>query len=149
MCIDCHLHFNFRIKCRLCISTWNFQVRNTLLLRHTIVQSTFIILIINLAPSITKYNYSKMSSQIKLLNLPWTFTRQELTRFLSRTLNTRVRFSKILYDKQNGLSRGIGVVQLDNDQITRDMLRRGTLNVDGRNVIVVKGLENNNRQVAS
>lgn len=82
-----------------------------------------------------------MSRAIKLLNLPWTFTKSELSKFLSRTLNTRIRFSRILYDKQTGLSRGIGIAQIENEEMYKDVLRRGTLSVEGRNVLVVKNIE--------
>lgn len=88
----------------------------------------------------------RMVQQIKLLNLPWTFTRQEVTRLLNRTLNTRLRYSRILYDKITGLSRGVAVVQFENEQLSKDMLRRGTLEIDGRTVIVVKGSEQTRQQ---
>lgn len=88
---------------------------------------------------LSSFDINNMSFQIRLLNLPWTYTRQELSKYLSRTFNTRVKYSKILYDKQTGLSRGIGIVNLESDKLTRDVVRRGSLVVEGRNVIVMKG----------
>lgn len=80
---------------------------------------------------------------IKLLNLPWTFNNQELARFISRTLNTRVRRARVLYDRQTGLSRGIGLVQLESDRVANDATKRGTLTAEGRTVRVVR---NNDQQ---
>lgn len=75
---------------------------------------------------------------LRLANLPWTMTRNELSRYISRMLDTRVRYSKVLYDKETGLSRGVAVVQLESDQLSRDILRRGSLTIEGRNVVVAK-----------
>ena len=80
---------------------------------------------------------------MRLANVPWTVTRQDLARHLSRTLDTRVRFARVLYDRETGLSRGVGVVQLDNEQLTKDVIRRGTLTIEGRTVIVSR--ENSTR----
>lgn len=74
----------------------------------------------------------------KLVNLPWTFSRHELSRHLSRTLDTRVRYAKILFDKQTGLSRGIAYVQVEGDKLWREAARRGSLSIDGRNVLVTR-----------
>ena len=78
------------------------------------------------------------SPGIRIINLPWTFTRQDLSRFVKRTLDTRVKFSKVLYDKSTGLSRGIGIIQLDNERLSKDVIRRGTLDVEGRTCIVLR-----------
>jgi hypothetical protein len=83
---------------------------------------------------------------LRLVNLPWTLSRQELQRILARTLDTRVRYSKILYDRDTGLSRGVGVVQLDSEQLTKDVVRRGTLNIDGRTVVVLRDNSRNERR---
>lgn len=75
---------------------------------------------------------------LKILNLPWTMSRQDLVRFLSRTLNTRITYSRIHFDKNSGLSRGVATVQLENEQLAADVIRNGTLEVEGRNAIVVR-----------
>lgn len=77
---------------------------------------------------------------IKLINIPWTVTRQDLMRIISRTLDTRVKSTRVLYDKETGLSRGIGLVMLESDKITKDFIRRGSITIEGRNVIVAKEL---------
>ena len=89
-------------------------------------------------------HFGNMGSIIKLINLPWTVTRQDLARQLNRILDTRVKYSRIMYDRETGLSRGIGVVQLDSEQLARDIIRRGTLDLGGRTVIVAR--ENRYRQ---
>lgn len=83
--------------------------------------------------------------QLRLINLPWQLTRNDLANIMSKILNTRVRYSKIIYDRRTGLSRGTAIVRLDSDRITKDTLRRGTLDINGRNVIVVKS-ENKEQQ---
>lgn len=86
---------------------------------------------------------------IRLVNLPWTLTRQELQKFLGRTLDARIRYTRILYDRETGLSRGIGVAQLESEQLTKDVLRRGTLSIDGRTILVSRETRiNQNRAVA-
>lgn len=74
------------------------------------------------------------STLLKLVNVPWNLGKTDLTRYLSRTLNSRVRYSKVLYDKTTGLSRGIALISLENDRLNNDVLKRGTLHIDGRNV---------------
>lgn len=83
-------------------------------------------------------------SGLKLINLPWTFTRQDLSRFLGRTLNTRPRFTKILYDNKTGLSRGIGIAYVDNEEGVRSLIRRGQLQIDGRSVMVNRTIDSKN-----
>lgn len=77
-------------------------------------------------------------SHVRLVNLPWNLSRQELTKFVSQYLDTRVRYCKIVYDKSTGLSRGIAIMQLDNEQVTRDLIRTGTLDIDDRSVSVAR-----------
>lgn len=77
-------------------------------------------------------------SQLRLINLPWQLTRQDLSATISKILNTRVRYSKIIYDRRTGLSRGTAIVRLESDRVTKDALRRGNLDINGRNVIVIK-----------
>lgn len=77
------------------------------------------------------------SPALKILNLPWTMSRQDLVRFLSRTLNTRVVYSRVHFDKNTGLSRGVATIQLENEQLARDLLRNGTIEVEGRKALVL------------
>jgi len=73
---------------------------------------------------------------IKLTNVPWIMTRLDLARYLTRMLDSRVRYTKIIYDKETGLSRGIALVQIDNERVANDILRRGALVIEGRSVNV-------------
>lgn len=62
--------------------------------------------------------------------------RQELKGYLARTLDTRINYVRVLYDKATGLSRCAGTVVIDNEEVARSLLRRGSLNIDGRTVSV-------------
>lgn len=86
------------------------------------------------------------AAQLRLINIPWQLTRQDLSSAISKILNTRVRYSKIMYDRRTGLSRGTAIVRLDSERVTRDALRRGSLDINGRNVIVLKSEVENKQQ---
>lgn len=76
-------------------------------------------------------------AQVRLLNLPWTVTRNELSRYLSKTLDTRVKASQILYDKKTGLSRGMGLVRFGDERVVRELIAKKNLEIEGRPVTVV------------
>lgn len=77
-----------------------------------------------------------MSLTLRLSNLPWTLTRHSLAKFLSHQLNGRVRYTRVIYDKNTGLSRGVGMVAMQDEKLTNALLKRGSIEIDGRNVIV-------------
>lgn len=65
---------------------------------------------------------------------------------MNRAMDARVRYSKILYDKNTGLSRGVGLIQLDDEQVTRNIIRRGLLTIDDRSVIVSRESGQNSKR---
>ena len=86
------------------------------------------------------------ATQLRLINLPWQLNRADLAHVLSKICNTKIRYSKIDYDKQTGLSRGTAIVRLDSDRITRDIIRRGELDINGRRVIALKSQNKETQQ---
>lgn len=75
---------------------------------------------------------------MRFLNLPWTFTRRDLARYLAKTLDTRVRYTRILYSKETGLSRGVGLAAIPDQKRAMDMITRGELEIEGRNIVVLR-----------
>lgn len=79
-----------------------------------------------------------MAPTLRLANMPWNFTRSDLIRHFVNTLDSRVRETKIIYNKNTGLSRGVAKIELVDDDFTKDLLRRGSMEIDGRTVPVTR-----------
>lgn len=76
-----------------------------------------------------------MRNILRLANIPWHLSREDLQRYFLVELNMRVRNTRIIYNKATGLSRGIGFVEVPD---SNDILAQGNLNIDGRDVSVSK-----------
>lgn len=64
-------------------------------------------------------------------------------------MNSKIRFSRILYDREKGLSRGVALISFETDKLNKEILRRGVINIEGRNVAVHKAEMNDIRTTGS